>query len=132
LLAGPPNRHLYLAARAAALASCGRGRDAAGLNEASRAAFRRQALDWLRAELDARRLLEKDRPASLPGIDGCRSVGPPEFTGVREPDAIGRLSEAERQAWQDLWAEVADTPSQAEGMAPAEQGAGRKISAPEW
>jgi hypothetical protein len=41
------------------LAGCGQGRDAADLDEESRAGFRHQALGWLRAELEAqRRLLE--------------------------------------------------------------------------
>jgi hypothetical protein len=33
----------------------------------------------------------------------------PYFAGVRELDSLGRLPEAERQAWQRLWADVADT-----------------------
>jgi hypothetical protein len=61
LLAGTPSDHRYNAARATALAGCGKGRDAAGLDETSRAGFRHQALGWLRAELEARhRLLEED------------------------------------------------------------------------
>jgi hypothetical protein len=54
-LTGPPARHRYHAACAAARAGCGQGRDAADLDEASRAGWRGQALAWLRAELEARR-----------------------------------------------------------------------------
>src|SRR5262249_48183665 len=41
----------YPAARCAALAGCGLGDDGAGLSEAERARWRRQARDWLRADL---------------------------------------------------------------------------------
>jgi hypothetical protein len=61
VLPGPPTGPRYDAARAAVLAGCGRGRDAAGLDGRSGASFRRQALDWLRDELEAqRRLLETE------------------------------------------------------------------------
>src|SRR5262249_18723521 len=39
------------AARSAALVGCGQGEEAAVLDEAERARWRRQALDWLRADL---------------------------------------------------------------------------------
>ena len=41
----------YLAARCAALAGCGLGRDGAGLSRAERARWRKQARAWLRADL---------------------------------------------------------------------------------
>ena len=41
----------YPAARCAALAGCGLGEDGAKLDEAERARWRRQARDWLRADL---------------------------------------------------------------------------------
>jgi serine/threonine-protein kinase len=43
----------YLAARAAALAGTGQGKDVAALNERRRSEWRRQALVWLRADLTA-------------------------------------------------------------------------------
>jgi hypothetical protein len=55
LLAGPPAGHRYYAAWAAVLAGCGQGRDASDLDEEGRAGFRRQALGWLRTELEAQR-----------------------------------------------------------------------------
>src|SRR5262249_30840153 len=59
LLSGPSTGHRYRAACAAALAGCGQGQDATDLDETSRAGFRRKALDWLWAALEARqRLLE--------------------------------------------------------------------------
>jgi hypothetical protein len=55
----------------------------------------------------------------------------PDFASVRGPDALGRLPEAERQAWQKLWADVADTLARAEGTTRPEQRAGSRRSVPE-
>jgi hypothetical protein len=55
----------------------------------------------------------------------------PDFAGVRGPEAPARLPEAERQAWQQLWADIADTLARAEGLAPPEQRAGSNIPVPE-
>src|SRR5262249_40931901 len=49
----PVNGRRYDAGCAAALAGCGTGEDAAKLTDADRAALRKQALAWLRADLDA-------------------------------------------------------------------------------
>jgi len=128
LLAGPPANHRYLAACAAARAGCGQGRDAADLDEKSRAGFRRQALDWLRAELKSwRRLLEKDPGNAWVVVGNLRHwLEAPDFAGVRGPGALGRLAEAERQVWQRLWADVADTLARAEGRIPPPPQAGGK------
>jgi hypothetical protein len=134
LLRGPPTGHRYWAACAAARAGCGRCRDAAELDEQSGAVFRRQALGWLQAELESRRrLLEQE-----PGKTDWLAVGHPQrwlddadLAGVREPDSLSRLPKAERQAWQKLWADVADTLARAEGFPPPEQEAASKIALPD-
>ena len=46
-------QHRYIAARAAALAAAGRGKDEPPPDAAAKAELRRKALDWLRAELAA-------------------------------------------------------------------------------
>jgi hypothetical protein len=133
-LATPPVRHRYRGACAAARAGCGRGRDAADLDETSRAGFRRLAHDWLRAGLEARlRLLERGPQAARNTVthDLQRWLWDPHFAGVRGPKALGRLPEPERQAWQKLWAEVEDTLSRAEGRIPPPPKAGGKIPLPE-
>jgi tetratricopeptide (TPR) repeat protein len=112
----------YNAACVAALAGCGQGKDAAGLGETERLRLRQQALDWLRADLQAwRRLLDqapdKARPVLVKQMQHW--LKDPDFAGVRGPDALTRLSEAERPAWQKLWADVADTRDWATGKAPA-------------
>ncbi len=59
----------YRAACAAARAGCGEVKDADGVDETERARLRRQALDWLRAELGAiRGLLEKGPDANRPAV----------------------------------------------------------------
>ena len=133
LLAGPPTGHRYHAARAAVLAGCGQGRDAAGLDETSRAGFRHQALGWLRAELGARHRLLEQQPEKTRWIvayDMHRWLEDPDFAGVRGSEALARLPEPERQAWQMLWADVADTLARTQGKAPPEAEADREVPPP--
>jgi hypothetical protein len=104
-----PNR--YDAACAAALAGCGQGKDAKTLDDKERHRLRRQALDWLRAELEANRLLlEKDGSKAGPAVAGQMRhwQSDADLAGVRGPEALARLPEAERQPWQKLWNDVAD------------------------
>src|SRR5262249_6383302 len=54
--------HRYNAACAAALAGCGQGKDAGKLDDKERARLRRQALDWLRTDLEAWGRLLDDGP----------------------------------------------------------------------
>jgi hypothetical protein len=127
LLVGTPTGHRYYAAWAAVLAGCGHGRDASALDEEGRAGFRRQALGWLRAELEAQRRLLEREPAKnrwfiTLGLE--RWLREPYFAGVRGPDSLGRLPAAERLAWHKLWADVADTLARAEGTAPPGQKTG--------
>jgi tetratricopeptide (TPR) repeat protein len=111
-LADDLNRqYRYSAACAAALAGCGQGKDAADLPQKERARLRRQALAWLRADLDAwNKLLKKGSAKACPVIvQKMRHwQADTDFAGVRGPDALARLPEAERPAWQKLWADVAD------------------------
>jgi serine/threonine protein kinase/Tfp pilus assembly protein PilF len=110
----------YNAACAAALAGCGAGEDAGKLSDAERAKLRKQSLDWLRADLDAwRGLLDKAPP--VVGQKMYHRLHDPDFNGVRGPDALGKLPEAERKEWGKLWADVADTLAQARGKTAPEQ-----------
>ena len=99
----------YDAACAAALAGCGQGKDADQSDDKERARLRCQALDWLRADLAAyRRLLEKEpdkaRPFVLQQMQHWQQDT--DFAGVRGPEGMARLSEAERLEWQKLWQDV--------------------------
>jgi serine/threonine protein kinase/Flp pilus assembly protein TadD len=112
--------HRYNAACAAALAGCGQGQDAAGLDDKERARLRGQALDWLHADLGAwRRLLEKAPDKARPAVAKQMQhwLGDADFAGVRGEAALAKLPEAERPAWQKLWAEVESLRNSAAGPA---------------
>jgi tetratricopeptide (TPR) repeat protein len=99
----------YSAACAAALAGCGQGQDAGSLDDKEHARLRKQALDWLRADLGAwRRLLEKGPAQNRPAIDRqlAHWLEDTDFAGVRAEPALARLPTAERGDWQKLWQEV--------------------------
>ncbi|HJT76540.1 MAG TPA: tetratricopeptide repeat protein, partial [Gemmataceae bacterium] len=102
----------YNAACAAALAGCDQGQDADRLDETERARLRRQALDWLHADLEARgRLLDRGPEQGRPRVVGQLGhwQADTDLAGVREPEALAKLPEAERQGWQTLWNDVATT-----------------------
>jgi tetratricopeptide (TPR) repeat protein len=99
----------YDAACAAALAGCGQGKDAADLDDAERARWRRQALQWLRLDLawcgkalDGGK--EQARAQVLARMQHWRSDG--DLAGVRGKDALARIPVEERKEWQRLWAQV--------------------------
>ena len=109
--------HRYNAACAAALAGCGQGKDAADLKDLERARLRKQALNWLRADLDAwNELLKKNpdkvRPVIIQTMQHWQADT--DFAGVRGTQALSKLPEAERPAWQKLWANVTDTLARAQ------------------
>ncbi|MFL5245900.1 MAG: tetratricopeptide repeat protein [Gemmataceae bacterium] len=103
-------QHRHNAASAAALAGCGKGNDAANLAIEEYAFLRQQALIWLRADLAAwRRILQaegdKARATVLQNLTHWQQD--PDFAGVRGQDALAKLPEDERLAWEKLWEEVA-------------------------
>jgi serine/threonine-protein kinase len=108
----------FSAACAAALAGCGRGKDVDKLDGNELARLRQQALDWLRADLKAyRQALDKSANKAGPDIaqrlkDWLQNN---DLAGVRGPEALAKLPEAERQAWSELWTEVANTQAKAQG-----------------
>jgi serine/threonine-protein kinase len=100
----------YNAACAAALAGCGQGQDAETLSAEERTRLRRQALTWLRADLQARgRQLDQDPDQARPRVAGKMQKWQrnPDFAGVRDPEALARLPAAECHEWQKLWEDVA-------------------------
>jgi serine/threonine-protein kinase len=110
----------YDAARAAALAGCGEGKDADKLDGQERARLRRQALDWLRADLEGwGRLPDKDQDkagsaATLTRILQSWLVDT-GFAGVHGPEAMAKLPEAERLPWRILWGDVEDALTRTQG-----------------
>jgi tetratricopeptide (TPR) repeat protein len=108
----------YNAACAAALAAAGQGKDAEGLDEQEHARLRRQALDWLRADLAAwRRRLEKEPAKARPAVaqEMRHWLADSDFAGVRGPEALSKLPEPERPPWRHLWDDVADALARAQG-----------------
>jgi serine/threonine-protein kinase len=99
----------YQAARAAALAGCGRGKDEPPPDLAARKRWREQALDWLRADLmTVAGLLDKGTPRQR--TDVPRRLGrwrvDPALAGIRDEAAMATLPETERRACRDLWSRV--------------------------
>jgi tetratricopeptide (TPR) repeat protein len=116
LAANPKSANRYNAACSAVLAGCGQGQDAAGLDEKERGRLRRQALDWLKADLLAwRQLLDNDLKAGPTVTKNLQYwLQDPDFNGVRH-GALAKLPEAERQPWRQLWADVTDTLARSQG-----------------
>jgi superkiller protein 3 len=94
------------AACAAALAAAGQGEGAADAPTDRRADWRRQALEWLRAELDARSG-PTDRPLLRRIVEHWQTD--PALAGVRSAEHLDKLPAGERQAWGQFWADVART-----------------------
>jgi tetratricopeptide (TPR) repeat protein/tRNA A-37 threonylcarbamoyl transferase component Bud32 len=123
-----PSRHRHKAARAAALAGCGQGKDAAGLDERERAHLRQQALDWLRADLNAwkgqlTKEPDKTRPLLIKQMQHWQADT--DFNGLRG-NALARLPADEQRAWQKLWADVADMLARAQKRTTPESKAAKK------
>jgi hypothetical protein len=84
--------------------------DDAKPNDKERAGLRRQALDWLRADLA---LWGKQRGPGAPQTPAAvlktlrHWQQDTDLAGVRDPAALAQLPEAERADWQKLWADVA-------------------------
>jgi superkiller protein 3 len=99
----------YLAACSAALAGVGKAKDAAELGEEERARLRRQALEWLRADLAHWATLpRKGAPQARQEVRRAltRWRQDPDLGGLRDKGELVKLPEGERQACRDLWADV--------------------------
>jgi tetratricopeptide (TPR) repeat protein/tRNA A-37 threonylcarbamoyl transferase component Bud32 len=104
-------KHRFYAAEAAAMAGGGGGKDDPSPDEIARARWRKQALDWLRADLTP---LAKQVVGGNP-LERARAIMKlqqwrrnPHLAVVRDTDALEKLPEAERDAWGKLWADVAE------------------------
>ncbi len=99
----------YLAARCAALAGCGLGRDGAGLSRAERARWRKQARAWLRADLALwGKTLDSGSEQDL-GLARRMLTHwqvEPDLAGIRDLKALDEASAEERNDCFALWDEV--------------------------
>ena len=85
--------HRYNAACAAALAGCGRSKDEPPLDDASRTRWRRQALEWLEADLAAwSRTMESGPPQSRQPLPHTLQdwKDDPDLAGLRDPSDAGQ------------------------------------------
>jgi hypothetical protein len=110
------NERRYHAACAAPLAAAGQGEDAAKLPDKERARLRQQALGWLQEDLAAWKKVAEKGPAQARAAVQQKLLHwqqDPDLAGLRDQAALANLPEAERQAWQQLWADVGAVLAQA-------------------
>jgi tetratricopeptide (TPR) repeat protein len=99
----------YNAACCAARAGCGQGADGRLLPDKVSWRLRHQALDWLKADLAARAMLLKRNDPALKqlvrqNLEHWRQDA--DLAGLRDQDAVAKLSAEEQEACRGLWAEV--------------------------
>jgi serine/threonine-protein kinase len=95
----------YGAARCAARAAADRGKEAEKLDDPERARLRQQALGWLRADLAAWAGAADRTPVPRTLRRWQQDA---DLAGVRDPEALAQLPQPEREAWAQLWSDVAD------------------------
>ncbi len=94
-------QHRYNAAYSAALAAAGQGEDARLLPDKVVTMFRRWALGWLRDHLTAYSRLAGQNNAAMK-----QTIQQRLSHWRRDPQALDRLADNERAAWQALWHDV--------------------------
>jgi serine/threonine-protein kinase len=97
------------AACAAAQAAMGAEEDAGPSDDTARLSWRKQALEWLRADLTAcGKLLENNRAKDRSQVRQLLQCWryEPDLAGLRDPAAVARLPAAEKKACQLLWKDV--------------------------
>jgi len=102
-------QHRYHAARAAAIAAAGRGKDDPPPDDSAKAKLRRQALDWLKAELSAwKRVVMTVGPGNKETVAKTLKhwKSDSDLAGIRDEAELAKLPEEERAAFKKLWAEV--------------------------
>jgi hypothetical protein len=99
----------YNAACAAALAGSGQGKDDPPLDEAAKARWRKQAIDWLRADLAAwSKILASGPPQSRQFVAQTLQhwKADPDLAGIRDHAVLAKLPAAEQNACRALWSDV--------------------------
>jgi serine/threonine-protein kinase len=99
----------YRAARCAALAGCGLGKDSAKLSAAEQTHWRRKALEWLRTDLvELSKTLDSGLRADRDIAKEMLTLWQDEsdLAGLREPARLEKLAEDDRKGYLELWADV--------------------------
>jgi tetratricopeptide (TPR) repeat protein len=95
----------YEAACANVQSATGRGSEDARRGDPERAGKRRQALDWLRANLELTARLRNN--GKVLGWSLATWLSDPALASVRDPAALAKLPDAEREPWRRFWTDVA-------------------------
>jgi Flp pilus assembly protein TadD len=99
----------YAAARCAVLACCGQGKEEPPPDEAAKSGFRRQAREWLAADLAVwSKILATGSPRVRSTVQHAIQAWKIDtaLADVRAPDVLAKLPAAEQAEWRKLWAEV--------------------------
>jgi tetratricopeptide (TPR) repeat protein len=102
-------QHRYNGACSAALAGCSQGKDDPAPVEAAKVKLRKQALDWLKAELAVWfKLVESGPPQAKAFIVQILNhwKNDADLVGIRDEKELAKLPDSERDAFTRLWAEV--------------------------
>jgi serine/threonine-protein kinase len=102
----------YCAASAAVLSAAGKADDGQPQGEAANSVWRKQAIDWLRADLahwtkQAESGTQEARGLSSQALQ--RWKADPSLAGIRDLSAVRGLPEEEQKACRAFWAEVENT-----------------------
>ena len=121
------SQHRYNAACAAALAGCGQGKDEPAPGKDEKTKLRRQAREWLRAELAAwRRILDSGTPDMkakvAPALQHWKADT--DLAGIRDEKALAKLPETDRNDSRALWSAVDDLLRKATGSSTPARGEG--------
>jgi hypothetical protein len=103
-------QHRYNAACCAALAAAGQGEDAKNLPDKVQLMLRLEVLLWLRADLGlyAKQAARNDPAASQTVRQMMQHwQKDSDLASVRDQNALDRMPDDERQAWRQLWEDVA-------------------------
>ena len=99
----------YNAACAAAMAGCGQGKDDPPLDDTAKARWRKQAIDWLKADLAAwTKIVESGPPQARQAVSQTLQHWKvdTDLAGIRDPAALAKLPADEQAACRALWAQV--------------------------
>jgi Flp pilus assembly protein TadD len=102
-------QHRYNAACAAALAGCGKGKDDPPLDDNARARWRKQALEWIKADLAAwAKILSAGPPQARDTVRKSLEhwQRDSDLAGVRDAAGLDALPRDEAEAWRTLWRQV--------------------------
>jgi tetratricopeptide (TPR) repeat protein len=98
----------YAAARCAAMAVAGKGEDAAKLDDAERARLRRQAIDWLQADLNLLTKMAGDKSTDRAFVEKTLKhwKQDADLANLREAVAVSNLLDQEQTRCRKLWSDV--------------------------